>query len=218
LAGPASHEQFVGRDSQAIENRRPGAPHRRPRHPQRARHLADRQPGAAHRQVRDNRSGHLQRHQSLSTAHSYAKIATTNLTSLFAWHAQKITDKLTADRRYKYKINFSVALSNMKDVVVHLLRGGYDTLDYVAALLTVMSVTSEAVRPGRRYPRRTGPRLDGYHAPTSQRVKETALTSPCHVQSQGMWEMIGFPKAGPCGRVFSLWCGQMWVMISIMGE
>ncbi len=51
----------------------------------------------------------------------YAKIVTLNLTSMMVHESQKIAAHKYDKRRLKYKINFTQALSKMKDSVVVLL-------------------------------------------------------------------------------------------------
>ncbi len=85
----------------------------------------------------------------------YAKILTNNLTAMVANVAQKHIDKTTSDRKHIYQINFSQALSKMKNTVVELVLFSAQKLqDRLEALIDYMACTIEPVRNGRRYPRR----------------------------------------------------------------
>ncbi len=85
----------------------------------------------------------------------YAKVLTNNLTAMVANVAQKHIDKTTSDRKHIYQINFSQALSKMKNTVVELVLFSAQQLqDRLEALIDYMACTIEPVRKGRRYPRR----------------------------------------------------------------
>ena len=92
----------------------------------------------------------------------HAKIVTTNLTAVFASEAQVAVERRTRERVLSYRVNFAHALSKMKNSVVLLLtrqRLGA----YVGALLRLYADTIEPIRPNRSYPRRPGPKLQGFH-------------------------------------------------------
>lgn len=94
----------------------------------------------------------------------YAKIFTKNLTAILAFHAQEEVKQQSRDKKYTYQINFTQALSKMKDTVV-LLFQRTDVLRILTRLWEVMTRTIEPIRPGRKYPR-----------PKSARCKRFAVT------------------------------------------
>jgi len=51
----------------------------------------------------------------------YEKVWASNLTAMVANVTQKQVDKTTSDRQHIYQINFSQALSKMKNTVVELV-------------------------------------------------------------------------------------------------
>ncbi len=85
----------------------------------------------------------------------YAKIVSSNLTSLMALAAQKEVDKKTLKLQLTYQVNFAQALSKMKNQLVlfilnvseGILLGIHRTIHYIAE-------TVEAVREGRSAPRK----------------------------------------------------------------
>ena len=94
----------------------------------------------------------------------YAKVFTKNLTAILAFHAQEEVKQQSRDKKYIYQINFTQALSKMKDTVV-LLFQRTDVLRILTRLWEVMTRTIEPIRPGRKYPR-----------PKSARRKRFAVT------------------------------------------
>lgn len=94
----------------------------------------------------------------------YAKVFTKNLTAMLAFHAQEEVQQQSRDKKYTYQINFTQALSKMKDTVV-LLFQRTDVLRILTRLWEVMTRTIEPIRPGRKYPR-----------PKSARRKRFAVT------------------------------------------
>ena len=84
----------------------------------------------------------------------YAKVFTTNLTSMVANSAQKQIDKATAHRKYDYQVNFAQALSKMKNTLMELLRLSTQKLQRrLKALIEHMACTIEPIRKGRSYSR-----------------------------------------------------------------
>ena len=84
----------------------------------------------------------------------YAKVLTTNLTSMLANAAQKQVDTTTAHRQYDYQVNFAQALSKMKDTLLRLLRLSTQKLQTrLKALIDHMACTIEPIRKGRSYSR-----------------------------------------------------------------
>ena len=84
----------------------------------------------------------------------YAKVLTTNLTSMAANAAQKQVDKATAHRKHDYQVNFAQALSKMKNTLVELLALSVQKLLYrLEALIDYIACTIEPIRKGRSYTR-----------------------------------------------------------------
>lgn len=84
----------------------------------------------------------------------YAKVFTTNLTSMAANAAQIQVDKETAHRKHDYQINFAQALSKMKNTVIELLAlSTQGLLHRLKELFDYMARTIEPIRKGRSYSR-----------------------------------------------------------------
>jgi len=94
----------------------------------------------------------------------HAKIFTKNLTAILVFPAQEVVKQQSQGKKYAYQINFTQALSKMKDTVV-LLFQRTDVLRILTRLWEVMTRTIEPIRPGRKYPR-----------PKSARRKRFAVT------------------------------------------
>ncbi len=84
----------------------------------------------------------------------YAKVFTTNLTSMVANASQKQADQTTAHRKYDYQVNFAQALSKMKNTLLELLWFSAQTLQSkLRALIDHIACTIEPIRKGRSYSR-----------------------------------------------------------------
>lgn len=84
----------------------------------------------------------------------YAKVFTTNLTSMIANASQKQVDQTTVHRKYDYQVNFAQALSKMKNTLLELLWFSAQTLqNRLRALIEHMACTIEPIRKGRSYSR-----------------------------------------------------------------
>jgi hypothetical protein len=84
----------------------------------------------------------------------YAKLFTTNLTSMIANASQKQVDQTTVHRKYDYQVNFAQALSKMKNTLLELLWFSAQTLqNRLRALIEHMACTIEPIRKGRSYSR-----------------------------------------------------------------
>ena len=84
----------------------------------------------------------------------YAKVFTTNLTSMVANAAQKQVDKATAHRKHDYQVNFAQALSKMKNTLVELLLlSAKELQSRLGALIDYVACTIEPIRSGRSYSR-----------------------------------------------------------------
>ena len=80
----------------------------------------------------------------------YAKIFTKNLTSILKEEAQDQVDEMCKEnqRKEKYKVNFTNALSKMKDTIV-LLFTRENIVELLEQLLNLFAKVIEAVRPNR---------------------------------------------------------------------
>jgi len=82
----------------------------------------------------------------------HAKVFTKNLTAMLAHPAQQVVKQQSQPKKYTYQINFTQALSKMKDTVVLLFQ--QPNLSHIlSSLWEVMTQTIEPIRPGRTYPR-----------------------------------------------------------------
>ena len=82
----------------------------------------------------------------------HAKVFTKNLTAILVFPAQEEVQQQSRDKKYTYQVNFTQALSKMKDTVV-LLFQRTDVLHILTRLWEVLIRTIEPIRPGRQYPR-----------------------------------------------------------------
>ena len=84
----------------------------------------------------------------------HAKIFSKNLTMMIANSVEPLVEKNTASRKYKYQVNFTQALSAIKNVIVLLiLRPGDKIHSIIADLQAVILRCVDAIRPGRSYKR-----------------------------------------------------------------
>lgn len=82
----------------------------------------------------------------------YAKLFTKNLTAMLAFPAQEMVTQQSQGKQYTYQINFTHALSKMKDTVVCLFQRA-EVLHLLTRLWDVWTHTIEPIRPQRKYPR-----------------------------------------------------------------
>ncbi len=82
----------------------------------------------------------------------HAKIFTVNLTAIMAHPAQKVVTEQSQNKKYTYQINFTQALSKMKDTVVLLFQRS-SIANILDRLWQVMIKTIEPIRPGRKFSR-----------------------------------------------------------------
>jgi hypothetical protein len=84
----------------------------------------------------------------------HARVFSKNITAMLAFAAQERVEQTTEDRKHCYKINFTQALSTMRDSIVLLFqRTGQAMQTIIIDLLTTFAAAIEPVRPGRKYPR-----------------------------------------------------------------
>ena len=94
----------------------------------------------------------------------HAKVFSKNLTSALAHPTQPEIDEITEDRAYRYKPNFAQLLSKIKDVIPLLfIRPREIVCELISDIHTIIKVTIEPIRPGRKYPRDFNNRSGRFH-------------------------------------------------------
>jgi len=84
----------------------------------------------------------------------HARIFSKNITSMLAFAAQPIVDETAEDKEHCYKINFTQALSTMRDTIVMLLVKSTTAIQSIVSdILDTFAMATEPVRPGRKFPR-----------------------------------------------------------------
>ena len=83
----------------------------------------------------------------------HAKVLTMNLTALLAHPAQTVVKQQNQAKKYEYQLNFTQALSKMKDTVVLLFQQPLIP-PILGQLWQAMTHLIEPIRPGRKYPRK----------------------------------------------------------------
>jgi len=82
----------------------------------------------------------------------HARVFFKNLTAMLTFTAQEQVELSTAERKQSYQINFTQALSTMRDSIVLLFqRTGAIVQKIIFNLLTTIASAIEPVRPGRKY-------------------------------------------------------------------
>jgi len=85
----------------------------------------------------------------------YAKVFAKNLTAILAYSVKDEIDQRYSNRKYPYQINFVQAVSKMKDTIVLLfLRTSDVVAKIISSLREIFVLTVEAVRKGRKFPRK----------------------------------------------------------------
>lgn len=85
----------------------------------------------------------------------HANILAANLTALLVVAAQACADIRTRQHRNTYQINFAQALSKMKHTMVTFIEGaGINITQTIVEMIQYISITVEAVKDGRSFPRR----------------------------------------------------------------
>lgn len=88
----------------------------------------------------------------------HAKILATNLTFVVVNASQTLLNKAVKKRKHRYQINYSQALSKMKNTLIkwlHLSSSPDKLLQQIGELIKYIAKTSEAVRLGRSFKRPT---------------------------------------------------------------
>ena len=82
-----------------------------------------------------------------------------NITAILAFVAQPVVNKQAENKQaenkvHNYKVNFTQALSTMRDTIVILLSNTVESIDYIINdILGSFTKAIEPVRPGRKFPR-----------------------------------------------------------------
>ena len=92
----------------------------------------------------------------------HAKVFAMNLTAAITHPAQDIITGQREQKKYAYRINFTQALSKMKDSLV-LLFIRSNVIELLNKLLNLFTATIEPVRPGRKYERKQSVQKRGFH-------------------------------------------------------
>ena len=84
----------------------------------------------------------------------HARVFSKNVTSMLVFVAQHKVTKETEHRECLYKVNYTQALSTLRDTIVLFFQRSKSTIyTLVSDVLETMSMAIELVRPGRQYPR-----------------------------------------------------------------
>ncbi len=84
----------------------------------------------------------------------HVRIFSKNITSMIAFAAQPIVEETADDKEHNYKINFTQALSTMRDTTVILLVKSITAIQSIVSdILDTFAMATEPVRPGRTFPR-----------------------------------------------------------------
>jgi len=84
----------------------------------------------------------------------HSRVLSNNITAMMAYAAQDSVEQTTGCRQFPYQINFTHALSTMRDTIVLFFRKTGDMLQsLISDLLDTLASTVEPIRPGRSYPR-----------------------------------------------------------------
>jgi hypothetical protein len=82
----------------------------------------------------------------------HAKVFAANLTAILARPAQEVVAQDSLEKKYRWQINMTNALSKMKDTIVLFFHRS-NILSLLQSLWQIMIKTIEPIRPGRSYPR-----------------------------------------------------------------
>ena len=84
----------------------------------------------------------------------HARIFSKNLTAMLAFPTRRDIEQNNDDKLHRYQINFTQAVSKMKDTIVLLFNRPMEVAkNLIAALHDLFIKTVEPVRPNRKYPR-----------------------------------------------------------------
>ena len=85
----------------------------------------------------------------------HASVFSKNVTSMLVGIAQERVVQSTEQRACHYKVNFTQALSTMRDTIILLFHKSYaEILEIISDLLDTFVLALEPIRPDRKYPRK----------------------------------------------------------------
>ena len=94
----------------------------------------------------------------------HAKIFSKNLTAVISYPLKSRIKRKYSHRRYDYQLNFTQALSRMKDTVVLLFSKPLSLIEsHIERLHQLFLTLVEAVRPGRKFPRKAKVQRKGFY-------------------------------------------------------
>jgi hypothetical protein len=94
----------------------------------------------------------------------HAKVFSKNLTMMIVNSTHPELNKRTENRKYEYHINFTQALSGMKNHIVLLLWRSYENIcETITKLQELMLTCTESIRPGRKYERNFNKKNKKFH-------------------------------------------------------
>lgn len=82
----------------------------------------------------------------------HARIFSKNITSMLAFAAQQTVTETTKNRIHNYRVNFTQALSTMRDTIVILFQRSTSAIQKIVTdVLETFALAIEPIRPGRKY-------------------------------------------------------------------
>lgn len=94
----------------------------------------------------------------------HAKIFSKNLTAVLSIPAKEVIRQESQNKQYEYQLNFTQALSRMKDTIVLLFTKAKSAVkDIIVKLHNIFVKTIEPIRPGRKYPRKSKVQRKGFY-------------------------------------------------------
>ena len=91
----------------------------------------------------------------------FAKLLTANLTAILAFAADRQVKAVTTERKYRYAVNRTAAISKAKHHLVKLIAG---VTHRIGELIRWVAREMEAIRPGRQFERKhPGFKKSGFH-------------------------------------------------------
>ncbi|MCP4757237.1 MAG: IS4 family transposase [Proteobacteria bacterium] len=94
----------------------------------------------------------------------HAKVFTKNLTAVVAYPLMDKVERKYRHRQHSYQLNFTQALSRMKDTIILLFTEIHSVVEYlIDKLHELFLVTVEPIRSGRKYPRKAKVQRKGFY-------------------------------------------------------
>ena len=96
----------------------------------------------------------------------HARVFSKNLTSIMAFPTRQAIEQNDPDKLYSYQINFTQAISKMKDTIVLLFSRPLNVVkNLISDLHNLFLKTIEPVRPNRKFPRKHKIQKRGFYVP-----------------------------------------------------